>query len=140
MPGTARSGCGTSTSPSHGWPRRPSSSARSIPRGRCVRWRPGARAAGALARAVRPPHARGGPSGRAPGTVVSGRGNGAVPAVGGPGGRDPAGLVTARRNLAEARALVAGGAPADLAGTSLPEALDRLTAPHTAAPEVTGPV
>ncbi|WP_079249455.1 sensor histidine kinase [Streptomyces sp. IMTB 2501] len=47
---------------------------------------------------------------------------------------------TARRNLAEARALVAGGAPADLAGTSLPDALDRLTARHSAALEVTGPV
>ncbi|MEV6836015.1 sensor histidine kinase [Streptomyces sp. NPDC051133] len=47
---------------------------------------------------------------------------------------------TARRNLAEARALVAGGAPADLAGASLPDALDRLTARQGAALEVTGPV
>ncbi len=35
---------------------------------------------------------------------------------------------TARQNLAEARALVAGGAPADLAGASLPDALRRLAA------------
>ncbi|MGV4983430.1 sensor histidine kinase [Streptomyces sp. NRAIS4] len=47
---------------------------------------------------------------------------------------------TARRNLAEARALVAGGAPADLAGASLPDALDRLAARQEAALEVTGPV
>ncbi|GGU96094.1 two-component sensor histidine kinase [Streptomyces filipinensis] len=47
---------------------------------------------------------------------------------------------TARRNLAEARALVAGGAPADLAGASLPDALHRLTARQDAALEVTGPV
>ncbi|MET8804585.1 sensor histidine kinase [Streptomyces sp. NPDC004546] len=47
---------------------------------------------------------------------------------------------TARRNLAEARALVAGGAPADLAGASLPDALDRLAARHEATLEVTGPV
>ncbi|MFJ9625185.1 sensor histidine kinase [Streptomyces sp. NPDC101181] len=39
---------------------------------------------------------------------------------------------TARENLAEARALVAGGSPADLAGTSLAEALRRLTERHTA--------
>ncbi|WP_129310256.1 sensor histidine kinase [Streptomyces sp. L2] len=47
---------------------------------------------------------------------------------------------TARRNLAEARALVAGGAPADLAGASLPDALDRLAGRHTATLKVTGPV
>ncbi|MGJ5750226.1 sensor histidine kinase [Streptomyces puniciscabiei] len=47
---------------------------------------------------------------------------------------------TARRNLAEARALVADGAPADLAGASLRDALDRLAARHEAALEVTGPV
>ncbi|MEU6512312.1 sensor histidine kinase [Streptomyces sp. NPDC046942] len=47
---------------------------------------------------------------------------------------------TARRNLAEARALVAGGAPADLAGASLPDALRRLTTRHEAALDVTGPV
>ncbi|EST21441.1 sensor histidine kinase [Streptomyces roseochromogenus] len=47
---------------------------------------------------------------------------------------------TARRNLAEARALVAGGAPADLAGASLPDALGRLTTRQEAALEVTGPV
>ncbi|MGW1915113.1 sensor histidine kinase [Streptomyces sp. NPDC002076] len=46
----------------------------------------------------------------------------------------------ARRNLTEARALVAGSAPADLAGASLPDALDRLTARHAATLEVTGPV
>ncbi|MFE3371576.1 sensor histidine kinase [Streptomyces sp. NPDC059173] len=39
---------------------------------------------------------------------------------------------TARENLAEARALVAGGSPADLAGNSLPDALNRLTDRHTA--------
>lgn len=39
---------------------------------------------------------------------------------------------TARENLAEARALVAGGSPADLAGDSLANALDRLTDRHTA--------
>ncbi|MGW8456613.1 sensor histidine kinase [Streptomyces niveus] len=50
---------------------------------------------------------------------------------------------TARRNLAEARALVAGGAPADLNGNSLPDALRRLAARHGPGPaevsvEVTG--
>ncbi|MEU5593831.1 sensor histidine kinase [Streptomyces sp. NPDC020298] len=47
---------------------------------------------------------------------------------------------TARQNLAEARALVAGGAPADLDGASLPDALRRLAARHAATVEVTGPV
>ncbi|MFE8945517.1 sensor histidine kinase [Streptomyces sp. NPDC007856] len=47
---------------------------------------------------------------------------------------------TARRNLAEARALVAGGAPTDLAEASLPDALDRPTARHEATLKVTGPV
>ncbi|MEV0642617.1 sensor histidine kinase [Streptomyces sp. NPDC050619] len=47
---------------------------------------------------------------------------------------------TARQNLAEARALVAGGAPADLDGASLPDALRRLAARHDAVLEVTGPV
>lgn len=47
---------------------------------------------------------------------------------------------TARQNLAEARALVAGGTPADLAGTSLPDALGRLAARHAADLDVTGPV
>jgi signal transduction histidine kinase len=47
---------------------------------------------------------------------------------------------TARQNLAEARALVAGGAPADLDGTSLPDALLRLAARHEATLDVTGPV
>ncbi|MGW7823842.1 sensor histidine kinase [Streptomyces puniciscabiei] len=47
---------------------------------------------------------------------------------------------TARRNLAEARALVAGGAPADLAGASLPDALERLATRHGAVLDVTGPV
>ncbi|MEU2914205.1 sensor histidine kinase [Streptomyces massasporeus] len=47
---------------------------------------------------------------------------------------------TARQNLAEARALVAGGAPADLAGASLPDALRRLAARHDAELEVAGPV
>ncbi|GAA2905927.1 MULTISPECIES: sensor histidine kinase [Streptomyces] len=47
---------------------------------------------------------------------------------------------TARQNLAEARALVAGGAPADLDGASLPDALHRLAARHAATLEVTGPV
>ncbi|MDQ1043912.1 sensor histidine kinase [Streptomyces sp. V4I2] len=47
---------------------------------------------------------------------------------------------TARLNLAEARALVAGGAPADLAGASLPDALRRLAARHEATLEVSGPV
>jgi signal transduction histidine kinase len=46
---------------------------------------------------------------------------------------------TARQNLAEARALVAGGAPADLAGASLPDALRRLAARHDAVVDVTGP-
>lgn len=50
---------------------------------------------------------------------------------------------TARQNLAEARALVAGGAPADLDGNSLPDALRRLAARHGPGPaevsvEVTG--
>ncbi|GCB51074.1 two-component system [Streptomyces sp. NL15-2K] len=47
---------------------------------------------------------------------------------------------TARLNLAEARALVAGGAPADLAGASLPDALRRLAARHEATLDVSGPV
>jgi signal transduction histidine kinase len=47
---------------------------------------------------------------------------------------------TARQNLAESRALVAGGAPADLDGASLPDALRRLAARHEATVEVTGPV
>ncbi|NNN31206.1 sensor histidine kinase [Streptomyces sp. S3(2020)] len=47
---------------------------------------------------------------------------------------------TARQNLAEARALVAGAAPADLDGASLPDALRRLAARHAATLEVTGPV
>ncbi|WP_406336207.1 sensor histidine kinase [Streptomyces sp. NBC_00203] len=47
---------------------------------------------------------------------------------------------TARQNLAEARALVAGGAPADLDGASLPDALRRLAARHDATIDVTGPV
>lgn len=41
---------------------------------------------------------------------------------------------TARQNLAEARALVAGGAPADLNGNSLPDALRRLAARHGPGP------
>ncbi|WP_240140026.1 sensor histidine kinase [Streptomyces sp. MUM 178J] len=47
---------------------------------------------------------------------------------------------TARQNLAEARALVAGGAPADLDGGSLPDALRRLAARHgpTAAVKIAG--
>ncbi|CAM5728752.1 hypothetical protein SALBM311S_08367 [Streptomyces alboniger] len=45
---------------------------------------------------------------------------------------------TARQNLAEARALVAGGAPADLEGASLPDALHRLAARHEATLDVTG--
>jgi signal transduction histidine kinase len=47
---------------------------------------------------------------------------------------------TARQNLAEARALVAGGAPVDLDGSSLPDALRRLATRHAAAAsvEVTG--
>lgn len=50
--------------------------------------------------------------------------------------------VTARQNLAEARALVAGGAPADLDGGSLPDAVRRLAARHDppAAVSVTGEV
>ncbi|QEV17046.1 sensor histidine kinase [Streptomyces alboniger] len=48
---------------------------------------------------------------------------------------------TARQNLAEARALVAGGAPADLdGGGPLPDALRRLAARHDAAFSVTGDV
>ncbi|MER6350971.1 sensor histidine kinase [Streptomyces sp. NPDC001634] len=47
---------------------------------------------------------------------------------------------TARQNLAEARALVAGGAPADLDGASLPDALRRLAARHDAVVDVTGAV
>lgn len=47
---------------------------------------------------------------------------------------------TARQNLAEARALVAGGAPADLHGASLPDALRRLAARHGAEVDITGPV
>ncbi|MFJ4714740.1 sensor histidine kinase [Streptomyces sp. NPDC088785] len=45
---------------------------------------------------------------------------------------------TARQNLAEARALVAGGAPADLDGASLPDALRRLAARHGAEVQVSG--
>lgn len=47
---------------------------------------------------------------------------------------------TARQNLAEARALVAGGTPADLDGASLPDALSRLAARHEASVAVSGPV
>ncbi|WP_367324494.1 sensor histidine kinase [Streptomyces sp. HUAS ZL42] len=47
---------------------------------------------------------------------------------------------TARQNLAEARALVSGGTPADLEGASLPDALRRLAARHDATLDVTGPV
>ncbi|MEV0527600.1 sensor histidine kinase [Streptomyces sp. NPDC050439] len=47
---------------------------------------------------------------------------------------------TARQNLAEARALVAGGAPADLNGGSLPDALRRLAARHEAEVRVRGDV
>ncbi|TGB12962.1 sensor histidine kinase [Streptomyces sp. MZ04] len=47
---------------------------------------------------------------------------------------------TARQNLAEARALVAGRAPADLDGGSLPDALRRVAARHDAALGVTGEV
>jgi signal transduction histidine kinase len=47
---------------------------------------------------------------------------------------------TARQNLAEARALVAGGAPADLDGASLPDALRRLATRQGASVEVTGAV
>ncbi|MFD8569756.1 sensor histidine kinase [Streptomyces sp. NPDC059639] len=45
---------------------------------------------------------------------------------------------TARQNLAEARALVAGGAPVDLDGATLPDALLRLAARHGAEVEVSG--
>jgi signal transduction histidine kinase len=45
---------------------------------------------------------------------------------------------TARQNLAEARALVAGAAPADLNGASLPDALRRLATRHGAVLDVTG--
>uniref|UniRef100_A0AAU2JKU8 histidine kinase n=1 Tax=Streptomyces sp. NBC_00049 TaxID=2903617 RepID=A0AAU2JKU8_9ACTN len=50
--------------------------------------------------------------------------------------------VTARQNLAEARALVSGGAPADLDAGSLPDAVRRLAARHDppAAVTVTGDV
>ncbi|MGW7608403.1 sensor histidine kinase [Streptomyces sp. NPDC054766] len=47
---------------------------------------------------------------------------------------------TARQNLAEARALVTGGTPADLDGATLPDALRRLAARHDATVDVTGPV
>ncbi|MFF1725040.1 sensor histidine kinase [Streptomyces sviceus] len=47
---------------------------------------------------------------------------------------------TARLNLAEARALVADGTPADLEGSSLPDALFRLAARHAAKLDVTGQV
>ncbi len=47
---------------------------------------------------------------------------------------------TARQNLAEARALVTGGTPADLDGASLPDALRRLAARHEASLAVTGAV
>ncbi|WP_392969634.1 sensor histidine kinase [Streptomyces sp. LN245] len=47
---------------------------------------------------------------------------------------------TARQNLAEARALVTGGTPADLDGATLPDALRRLAARHDASVDVTGPV
>ncbi|MFI8221406.1 sensor histidine kinase [Streptomyces sp. NPDC085932] len=47
---------------------------------------------------------------------------------------------TARHNLAEARSLVAGGAPADLQEVSLVEALQRLAARHDASAHVTGSV
>lgn len=47
---------------------------------------------------------------------------------------------TARQNLAEARALVAGGTPADLADATLPDALHRLAARHDATLQVTGAV
>ncbi|MEU9787075.1 sensor histidine kinase [Streptomyces phaeochromogenes] len=47
---------------------------------------------------------------------------------------------TARQNLAEARALVADGTPADLDGASLPDALRRLAARHEASVTVSGPV
>ncbi|WP_405655181.1 sensor histidine kinase [Streptomyces sp. RK9] len=45
---------------------------------------------------------------------------------------------TARQNLAEARSLVAGRAPDDLRGGSLPDALRRVAARHGAAVTVTG--
>ncbi|MFH8619777.1 sensor histidine kinase [Streptomyces sp. NPDC017979] len=44
---------------------------------------------------------------------------------------------TARQNLAEARALVAGGAPAELDGSSLPDALRRLAERHAPPARVT---
>lgn len=47
---------------------------------------------------------------------------------------------TARQNLAEARALVAGGAPADLDGASLSDALHRLAARYAAEVRVSGAV
>ncbi|MEU9168408.1 sensor histidine kinase [Streptomyces sp. NPDC048420] len=47
---------------------------------------------------------------------------------------------TARLNLAEARALVADGTPADLDGATLPDALCRLAARQSASLEVTGSV
>ncbi|KUF14312.1 histidine kinase [Streptomyces silvensis] len=47
---------------------------------------------------------------------------------------------TARQNLAEARSLVAGRAPADLDGGSLPDALRRVAARHGAAVTLTGTV
>ncbi|WP_371568816.1 sensor histidine kinase [Streptomyces canus] len=47
---------------------------------------------------------------------------------------------TARLNLAEARALVTDGTPADLDGATLPDALFRLTARHSAKLAVTGQV
>ncbi|MFJ9249406.1 sensor histidine kinase [Streptomyces sp. NPDC101776] len=47
---------------------------------------------------------------------------------------------TARQNLAEARALVTGGTPADLEGASLQDALRRLAARHDATLQVSGPV
>jgi signal transduction histidine kinase len=47
---------------------------------------------------------------------------------------------TARQNLAEARALVTGGTPADLDGASLPDALRRLAARHEASVAVSGSV
>ncbi|MGW6457922.1 sensor histidine kinase [Streptomyces sp. NPDC055078] len=43
---------------------------------------------------------------------------------------------TARQNLAEARALVVGGTPADLDGSSLPDALRRLAKRHVSPAEV----
>ncbi|MFF3614171.1 sensor histidine kinase [Streptomyces sp. NPDC002580] len=47
---------------------------------------------------------------------------------------------TARQNLAEARALVTGGAPADLDGATLPDALRRLAARHDAEVDIRGRV